>query len=139
MEIYNGDCFEQIANVKTKAQMVIVDLPYGQTACDWDVLIDLTKMWQMLDEYTTEPSVFAFFCTTKFGNSIINSQPHLFAYDLVWQKEGCVGWLNSHCQPMRAHEMIYVFKKKSTPITDRSHEKHKKPAYTRRRLNNFLG
>ena len=40
--IYNGDCFEEMKKIKDKSiKLVLVDLTYGQTACDWDVCIDL--------------------------------------------------------------------------------------------------
>ena len=33
---------------KDTVDMVLVDLPYGQTDCDWDIQIDLNKMWKEL-------------------------------------------------------------------------------------------
>ena len=51
-EIYFGDCFEEMKKLKDKSiKLVLLDLPYGQTACGWDVCIDLKKMWDELIEY----------------------------------------------------------------------------------------
>ena len=47
IQIYNDDCLDRLGKLelKKKVDLVIVDLPYGQTACKWDCLIDLSKMW----------------------------------------------------------------------------------------------
>ena len=113
MNIYNIDCFEyfekHISEKKEKIDCVIVDLPYGQTDCHWDKLIDLDKMWEKLLKITKTKAVFIFFCTTKFGNSLINSNPKYFRYDLVWKKSNTVGFLTAKKIPLRQHEMIYIF------------------------------
>ena len=51
-----------------------------------------------------------FFCTTKFGNKLINSNEKWFRYDLVWSKpNSTAGFINANKMPMRKHEMVYVF------------------------------
>jgi len=113
MEIYNLDCFDyfdkHIEEKQSLVDCVIVDLPYGQTACKWDSVIDLELMWEALKKITKKGCVFVFFCSTKFGNSLINSNQKYFRYDLVWQKKNCVGFLSAKKLPMRKHEMIYIF------------------------------
>ena len=52
------------------------------------------------------------FCTTKFGNDLINSNPDWFRYDLVWSKPAATSFLLANKMPMRSHELIYVFSKK---------------------------
>lgn len=81
-------------------------------ACAWDIPIDLAEFWTQVkrlakDEHT--PVVM--FCTTKFGNDLINSNPKWFRYDLVWDKGRGVSFLSANKMPMRSHEMIYVFSK----------------------------
>jgi site-specific DNA-methyltransferase (adenine-specific) len=46
MELFNKDCFDTLPDIKDKTvDLVVVDLPYGQTDCKWDCPIDLDKMW----------------------------------------------------------------------------------------------
>jgi site-specific DNA-methyltransferase (adenine-specific) len=46
MELFNGDCLAIMPTLETDSvDMVLVDLPYGQTACEWDTIIDMEKMW----------------------------------------------------------------------------------------------
>ena len=109
MRLYHGDCVEKISKIKHKIDLVLVDLPYGQTNCEWDVKIDLIKMWIELKKVCKQNCIFIFFCTTKFGNELINSNPKWFRYDLVWEKNKPIGFFNAKKQPLRIHEMIYVF------------------------------
>ena len=64
--------------------------------------------------------------TTKFGLSLLNSCPKKcpFRYDLIWCKSAPCGFLSSSKQPLRKHEMIYVFYEK-LPFYDLSSHKHK--------------
>jgi len=113
MELHNDNCFNILPTLKDKSiDLVLVDLPYGQTACKWDVCIDLEKMWEQLKRIGKENTAYIFFTTTKFGNKLINSNEKWFRYDLVWEKNVSVGFLSANKMPLRNHEMIYVFYKK---------------------------
>jgi DNA modification methylase len=81
--------------------------------CAWDIKIDLDAFWKQIkrirkDDHT--PCLH--FCSTKFGNDLINSNPNEFRYDLVWNKLRGVSFLSANKKPMSSHEMIYVFSKK---------------------------
>jgi len=109
-KIFNSDCFDIFTKISNKTvDLVIVDLPYGQTSNAWDVKIDLNKMWQELKKTCKENCIFIFFCTTKFGNELINSNPSWFRYDLIWEKSKMAGFLSANKMPLRKHEMIYIF------------------------------
>ncbi len=134
MNLLNGDCLKIIPKLKLicdrgpilgrpkdtvdlvsheklfdKVKLVVVDLPYGQTNCDWDTPIDLAEMWNVLKPICKRNCIYIFFCTTKFGYTIISSKPQWFRYDLVWEKSRKVGHLLANKMPLRKHEMIYVF------------------------------
>ncbi len=111
--IKNSDCFDEFKNIQdNKIDLVCVDLPYGQTACKWDSVIDLSKMWDELKRICKDECVYVFFCTTKFGHSLISSNKKWFRYDLVWMKSRSVGFLSASKMQLRNHEMIYIFYKK---------------------------
>ena len=109
-KIFNNDCFNIFKIIPKKSiDLVLVDLPYGQTSCEWDVKIDLKLMWDNLKTICKDNCQYVFFTTTRFGNDLINSNPKMFRYDLVWEKHNAVGFLNANKMPMRLHEMIYIF------------------------------
>ena len=110
-QLFNGDCLEVLKTLADSSiDLVITDLPYGQTACDWDIVIDMTKLWAQLLRVGKDNTAYIFFCTTKFGYSLIESNKKMFRYDLVWEKPNSrCGFLNCKKMPIRKHEMIYVF------------------------------
>jgi site-specific DNA-methyltransferase (adenine-specific) len=114
-KIYNDDCFNVFKTIDDKMiDMILVDLPYGQTACDWDICIDLKEMWKNLKRICKDECQFVFFTTTKYGYELIKSNPRWFRYDLVWEKHKSVGFLSANKMPLRSHEMIYIFNSQNT-------------------------
>ena len=116
----------------------ICDLPYGSTDCKWDCKINLEDLWRELKRIARNDNTpYFFFCDMRFGVEIINSNPKMFRYDLVWYKPNSnCGHLNSGKMPMRNHELLLVFYKKlPTYNKDKYHKKicdenvYKKDAY----------
>jgi site-specific DNA-methyltransferase (adenine-specific) len=88
MELINDDCLNALTNIGDKSiNLVIADLPYGQTSNKWDIKIDLAKMWEQLKRVGTTNCAYMFFTTTKFGIDLILSNKDWFRYDLVWRKD----------------------------------------------------
>ena len=121
VNLINGDCLEKMKDIENKINMILVDLPYGQTACKWDSIIDLNKMWIELKKICSKDCVYVFFCTTKFGYKLIQSNERWFRYDLVWEKSNSIGFLSANKMPLRKHEMIYVFSNTNNDDLDNSH------------------
>lgn len=131
--LYNADCLEKMKDISGGSiDLILCDLPYGclsgrsigkaaedkkcysggEKGCAWDIPIDLEAFWKEVKRIRkSEHSPTIHFCTTKFGNELINSNPKEFRYDLVWTKTNAVGFLAANKMPMRAHEMMYVFSK----------------------------
>jgi len=110
IKIFNDDFFNILPNIKDKVDLVLVDLPYNQTACEWDQEeINLSKMWEALKNCCHTETIYIFFCTTKFGYKLIESNKKWFRYDLVWEKSNSVGFLSCNKMPLRNFEMIYIF------------------------------
>jgi len=122
---YNGDCLEVMKELKDNSvDLLFCDLPYGQTSCKWDSLIDLNLFWKQVNRVCKLDCPMFFTCSTKFGVSLINSNPKNFRYDLVWVKSAPCGFLNAKKMPMKKHEMVYVFYRK-LPMYDLSSHQHK--------------
>jgi len=48
-ELYNADCLVKMKELPDKSvDLMVADLPYGETACKWDNVIDLEKLWTEL-------------------------------------------------------------------------------------------
>ena len=125
--LFNGDCLEEMETIEDNSiDLIFCDLPYGQTSCKWDCLIDLDKLWIEFMRIKKLHTPVIMTCTTKFGQSLLNSCPKNcpFRYDLIWCKSASVGFLQARKMPMRKHEMIYVFYEK-LPLYDISSHTNK--------------
>ena len=127
LELRNADCIAEMKTLPAKSiDLFLCDLPYGCLAvngktskhqgqlsgCSWDIKIDLKEFWEQVERLAKHDNTpVIHFCTTRFGNELINSKPKWFRYDLVWNKKQGVSFLDANRRPMRSHEMIYVFSK----------------------------
>jgi len=129
MDLKHGDCLEVMKELETDSvDLMFADLPYGQTSCKWDCLIDLELFWEEVNRVCKPDAPMVFTCTVKFGNTLINSNPKNFRYDLIWVKSASCGFLNAKKMPMKKHEMIYVFYNKLPKVYTENialHHKHK--------------
>jgi len=116
---------EEMKNISdNKIDLLFCDLPWAATSCKWDCAIDLKLFWKEINRICKINCPMFFCCNAKFGNTLINSNPKNFRYDLVWVKSSPVGFLNAKKMPMKKHELIYVFYRK-LPFYNLSSHKHK--------------
>jgi len=90
--------------------LVLSDLPSGETAAEFDRPVCLPAFWSACWR-ALKPSGQAVLMASsiRFASQLIGSQPRCFRYDLVWEKSLAVGFLNSHHRHLRAHEFLLVF------------------------------
>ena len=93
--------------------MILQDPPFGCTQNEWDIKPDLLKMWVELMRVAKDNTVIVMFATQPFASELILSNLKAFRYDLIWEKDRASGHLNSNKMPLRAHEHILVFYRKS--------------------------
>ena len=124
MNLIHGECIAELSKLPSKSvDFVYLDLPYGQTACKWDVKLDLGELWIQLKRIAkNDRTPFFFSCTTKFGFELIKANEKWFRWDLVWKKNRAAGFLNAYRLPMRKHEMVYCFAKQSPEYDVSSHK-----------------
>lgn len=88
---------------------VITDPPYGTTACAWDTPIAFDFMWRELKRLTKPAAAIVLFGSQPFTSALVMSNPQMFKYSWVWEKNVPSGFLNAKKQPMRWYEDIPVF------------------------------
>ena len=111
MKLINGNCLEEMKKMPDKSvDLFICDLPYGETNCSWDTVIDMEEFWVQFKRLRkSKRTACIHFCSTKFGYSLIKSWEKGFKMDMVWKKRNKTGGLGSRYRPMRNHEMVYFF------------------------------
>ena len=113
-KIYLGDCLELMPkHVEDKSvDMIFCDLPYGTTQNKWDSVIPLDELWSEYKRVIKDNGAIVLFAAQPFTSTLIVSNPKMFKYCWVWDKNRSSGALNCNRMPLRYHEDITVFYKK---------------------------
>lgn len=108
--IYLGDCLDLMPQIPDKSvDMILCDLPYGTTACKWDVVIPFDKLWKEYNRITRVNGAILLFGSEPFSSALRFSNIDNYKYDLYWFKNQASGAMLAKKQPMRAIETISVF------------------------------
>ena len=112
MKLLQGDCLELMKNIPDKSiDLILCDLPYGTTHNKWDTIIPFDKLWAQYKRIIKDNGAILLFSQMPFGASLIMSNPKMFRYEWIWEKNQAVGFLNAKKMPLRKHENILVFYK----------------------------
>lgn len=112
-QIIQGDCLDIMPSfLDNSIDMILCDLPYGTTACEWDVIIPLDKLWEQYERVIKNNGAIILTGSQPFSSILIMSNLKIFRYDLVWTKTEGTGFYNANRMPLRAHEDILIFYKK---------------------------
>ena len=110
MKLLNGDCLELLNDVDDKSvDMIICDLPYGQTHNKWDSVIPLDKLWKQYKRVIKDNGCIALFGQGMFTADLMYSNKKWWKYNLIWDKVLTNGFLNANRMPLRSHEDIAIF------------------------------
>lgn len=133
--ILHGDCLELMKDIPTgSVDMILCDLPYGTTACKWDTIIPFEPLWEQYERIIKDNGAIVLFGSQPFTSLLISSNTKLFKYEWIWDKVSTGHPLNAKKMPLRKHENICVFYKKSgsyNPQYEKRTEKEKKRRNTR--------
>lgn len=109
-KLIEGDCLEVLPELPDKCiDMILCDLPYGQTHNSWDKAIDLKRLWVQYRRIIKKNAVVLLTGSGLFTAKLILSNPEMFRYKIVWIKSKATNFLNVQRQPLRKHEDICVF------------------------------
>ena len=108
--IYLGDSFELCEQVEAQTvDLILEDMPYNTTACDWDVKIDLELYWKTRLRILKPTGCVVLTATQPFTTDLISSNRTMFKQELVWDKGQGNDAVNSRNRHMKAHENIVLF------------------------------
>ena len=111
-KIHLGDCLDLMPSIPSKSvDMILCDLPYGTTACEWDSIIDMSRLWQEYERVIKDNGAIVLTANRQFTFTLYNSNPRLFKYKWIWYKSLHFNFLNAHKMPMTAHEDVLIFYK----------------------------
>ena len=112
IELYKGSCLDVMQNIPNNSvDMILCDLPYGTTACKWDVVIPFGLLWEQYERIIKENGTIVLFGSEPFTSLLISSNLKMFKYDIVWDKVNCSSGVLAKKRPLKSHENICVFYK----------------------------
>lgn len=113
-KIYNMDCLEGMKQIPEKSiDLILTDLPYGVTDCEWDHVIPFEPLWEQYNRIIKDSGAIVLFSVQPFTTKLINSNLKNFRYCWYWQKNNKTGFTYARYQPMRCIEDICVFYKQA--------------------------
>ena len=137
MDIFDlCDCLED-----DSIDMILCDLPYGITACEWDTIIPFELMWECFKRIIKPRGAIVLTASGKFTYKLVASNFEWFKYEWVWRKNSGTNFLNTKIEPMKEHEQVLIFCRSGHPIyfpqyierKDKSRAKYSYPAKQTRR------
>jgi site-specific DNA-methyltransferase (adenine-specific) len=66
--------------------MILCDLPYGTTACAWDIVIPFESLWEHYHRVIKNNGVIVLFGSQPFSSLLVTSNVKDFREELVWLK-----------------------------------------------------
>lgn len=91
--------------------MILCDLPYGTTACKWDTVIPMDKLFEQYRRIAKENAAIVLFCAQPFTSALVTSNVKCFKHHWVWLKNRGTGFQCAKYRPMMKTEDIIVFTK----------------------------
>ena len=111
--LINDDCLKAMDKLIADGVVVdaiITDPPYGTTACSWDEIIPISKMWEKLYSLLRPNGFIILTASQPFTSKLVSSNINNFSHQWIWEKIGSNGNpLLANKMPLKNFEDIVVF------------------------------
>ena len=135
------DCLEGMKLIDDKSiDLILCDLPYEVTQNKADKIIPFDKLWRQYKRIIKSDGIIVLTSQFPFTIDLINSNRSWFRYDLIWDKVLTSGFLNANRMPLRVHEHLLIFYKKSgtyNPQKIKGQQNHSKGKEKKNKNNNY--
>lgn len=113
IDLRHGDCLEIMKDIPDKSiDMILCDLPYGTTACKWDIIIPFEELWVQYNRIIKDDGAIVLFGSEPFSSKLRISNLKMYRYDWIWEKTIASNFVMAKKQPLKKYENILVFYKK---------------------------
>ena len=113
IQLFKGDCLEIMKTIPDGSiDAIICDLPYGTTQNKWDSAIPFDLLWLQYERVIKDNGAIVLTAQQPFTSALVMSNPKIYKYNWVYQKNKSTGFLNAKRQPLNDYEDICVFYKK---------------------------
>jgi len=109
VKLIHGDCLDILPTLTEQVDAIITDLPYGTTACKWDIIIPFEPMWEQVKRVLKPRGVFVTTASQPFTSALVMTNIEWFDSEIIWEKERPSNIFNMHNQSGKCHENVIVF------------------------------
>ena len=110
-KIYQGDCLEVMKAIDDKSiDMILCDLPYGITACEWDTAIPFKPLWEQYKRVIKDRGSIVLTASQPFTSTLVMSNIDMFVFEWVWVKNKASNFQLVKHQPLKLTERVLVFR-----------------------------
>ena len=136
--VLHGDCLDLLPEIPDKSiDMILCDLPYGTTACSWDSIIDMGKLWQEYERVIKDNGAIVLTAQGVFCAELICYRKTWFNHDYVWIKNMQSNLGLTGIQPHRYFENVLVFRPPRKDDIERAFNKELRAYF--KQVNEFIG
>lgn len=89
--------------------LILCDLPYGTTACKWDVIIPFEPLWEQYERVIKDNGAIILFGSQPFTSRLVLSNLRLFKQEIIWEKSRGANLMLAKKQILKVHENILIF------------------------------
>ncbi len=109
-QLFQGDCLSVMPQIADgSVDLILCDLPYGATACKWDVPIPFEPLWDQYRRIIKPNGVIALTASQPFTAAVVMSNREWFRHEWVWIKNRGSNFANTVREPMKEHESVLIF------------------------------
>lgn len=115
-KVHQIDCIEGMKHLPDNSvDLILCDLPYGQTSNKWDTPIDMDALWKGYKRVLTDNGVVLLTAKGQFMVDLILSNRDWFRYEWIWDKNKGANFAHVRYRPLNTHEYVLVFSPKGRP------------------------
>lgn len=105
-----GDTFDEMAKIDSATvDFIFADLPYGVTANNWDIPLPFPKLWTEYLRLGKPHTPYVFTASGGFEFQLYNSNPTMYRYKWIWNKNNSAGFALAKKRPFQITEDVLVF------------------------------
>ena len=105
--LIHADCLDAMKYIESKSiDMILCDLPYGTTACKWDVVIPFEPLWEQYKRVIKGCEAVSIIPPSSFTSLLVMSNTSMFKYEWIWCKNQGSNFATVKYQPMKEHGSV---------------------------------
>jgi hypothetical protein len=90
--LIQGDCLKEMVNISDRSiDLILCDLPFGNSGFGWDRPINLTSLWQHYRRVIKPNHPIVLLASQPFATDLVNAARDLFKYEWIWIKHRPTG------------------------------------------------